>query len=738
MKQKIFSVLSFIILLSACQQSQIVEDELKQKAPFVAAVEEVEYTRTCTDEDYNVLWMTGDRIAVFERSTLPDIYQLNDMGAGTSSCRFDYVDTPGSGSVAGVDIEHTVAYYPYDETVTCSDGESEGVYELSVNLPSVQSYSQNSIGEGALPMVAVTDALKSRNLMFYNLCGVLRFDLKGQGSVTSIVLNGHDNERLSGNARVTAYFDGTMPEIKMDAAASKTVTLECKTPVELDNSRPVSFFMVVPPTKFKTGFTLTVNTADGKCFKFDTFEKTNAIERAIVLEMPEVFIEAGRNPESAPQINDPGIAYMWDESVIPEITIKITEDEWNDLLARYDEYDHNVDYFHADFEYKKGSEVTYISDGGLRLRGNTSRRRPEGYYGQKHNPNAPDWHHCHFGINFRKFHKDDDHTIKGIRKVNLKWFKDDPNYVRELYCYDLFRRYGIWTAAHDVYSRVWLKVGDETPAYLGVFEMIETVDEEYVERRLPGMFENHKGNLWKCGHANSSADLKDLDGSWAVDLDNGVNYDYEFKGDKEDYSSAKAQLEDFILKLTGKGEESFYKWIKEVCDVEFLLKTYAVNVVVGMCDDFWNNGNNYYLYFNTTDKFEYKVFFIPYDYDNTLGTSWNCGIISDTGRQDPYNWGDTGLLMERLMRFDEFRQIYKNALQELVAEENGLFHVDASIARIKAWQNKISPYVENDTDEDMYIYDQAASWGNNQNYKLLTKGSNNFFQVKTATVNAMR
>jgi hypothetical protein len=115
-------------------------------------------------------------------------------------------------------------------------------------------------------------------------------------------------------------------------------------------------------------------------------------------------------------INDPGIAYVWDESVIPEITIHITKDEWNRLLLRYDEYQHNVDYFHADFTYKKGDEVHFIEDGGLRLRGNTSRRRPEGNGGQLHDPNNPDWHHCHFGINFRKYHKDSDHTIHGIRK----------------------------------------------------------------------------------------------------------------------------------------------------------------------------------------------------------------------------------------------------------------------------------------------------------------------------------
>ena len=105
---------------------------------------------------------------------------------------------------------------------------------------------------------------------------------------------------------------------------------------------------------------------------------------------------------------------------------------------------------------------------------NTSRRRPEGGYGQNHDSINPDWHHCHFGINFRKYHKDDEHELKGIRKINLKWFKDDPCYVRELYCYDLFRRYGIWTSAFSTYARVWLQIDAETPAYLGVFDMIET------------------------------------------------------------------------------------------------------------------------------------------------------------------------------------------------------------------------------------------------------------------------
>ena len=449
-------------------------------------------------------------------------------------------------------------------------------------------------------------------------------------------------------------------------------------------------------------------------------------------------------PFTTASLNHEGISYVWDESVIPEITIHMTSDEWNRLLKRYDEFSHNVDYFHADFTYKKGSETIFIEDGGVRLRGNTSRRRPEGNGGEVHNSSNPDWHHCHFGINFRKFHKDNDHTIKGIRKVNLKWFKDDPCYVRELYCYDLFRRYGIWTSAFSTYCRVWLQIDDESPAYFGVYNMIEPIDDKFVEKRVNGMFENDGGYLWKCVYGvGGPANLKNADegnsNMFNWDQDNGVNYTYEFKGDEEDFAAARAQLADFIKKLTGKGEESFYKWINEVCDVNFLLKTYAVNVAVGMWDDMWVNGNNYYLYFNSTDMYDYKVFMLPYDYDNTLGTS---SIISDSGRQDPYNWGnnrgESGLLIERLMKFDDFRQMYKNALQELADPANGLFHMDASVPRIQNWQNLIRPYITNDTGEDMEIKDRPANWGNCGHYRLMDTGSDNFFRVKTETINNMK
>ena len=433
-----------------------------------------------------------------------------------------------------------------------------------------------------------------------------------------------------------------------------------------------------------------------------------------------------------------GLSYIWDESVIPEITISVSLSEWNRLLGLYDANNNTKEYIYCNITYKKGSDIHTIEDAGIRLRGNTSRRRPEVSQNDgKHVKNGADWQHCHFGVNLRKFVKDSNHEIKGIRKFNLKWFKDDACYAREVFCYDLFRRAGIWTAAFDTYCRVWVHVeGDSKAAYYGVYEMIEPYDDKYIAKR-EAFFGSTDGNLWKCSYdSHGPADLRNSNANMGED-NNRDDFTYELKEYGASFASAKEQLQDFMLKLDGKAHgnvgDSFYKWIKEVCDVELLMKTYAVNVAVGMWDDYWNNGNNYYLYFTTTDKFDYKVYFIPYDYDNSLGTS----NAYDAAKQNPLKWGSKGILMERMMEYDEFKQIYINELKRLVDPANGLMDQASATKRIKDWQSKIKDYISNDTGEDMQIIDKPADWGNIGNYKL-TSTSNNYFTVKAQTIKNLK
>ena len=429
--------------------------------------------------------------------------------------------------------------------------------------------------------------------------------------------------------------------------------------------------------------------------------------------------------------------WVFDMNVVPEIRIDVTLEQWNNLLAEYDRDNGTNAYIHCDVEFTSKGEVHNFEDAGLRLRGNTSRRRPEGNGGEEHRKNDTDWHHCHFMLNLRKYQKDDAHELHNVRKLHLKWFKDDRAYCRELYCYDLFRRYGIWTAAYSSYCRLWIHVeGDDKPAYYGVYEMIEAIDDKYVKKRKE-LFGDHKHNLWKC-RWGASLNYDDIQSaSIYYDDDSGTNYTYELKSNIENFDAAREQLIEFTRKVTKLTGQEFHDWIGSVCDVPLLLRTYAVNVVVGMWDDYWNNVNNYYIYFNSSDKNNYKFFLIPFDYDNTLGTSHNCGVQNDSGTHDPLNWGDTrkAPLIGKILQYSDYRAIYIEALNELCDPTNSLFYYQASIDRINGWHSMIRDYVVNDTEEDCEIKDRPAGWGNIYDYRILDASSPmNFFKVKAASI----
>lgn len=438
--------------------------------------------------------------------------------------------------------------------------------------------------------------------------------------------------------------------------------------------------------------------------------------------------------EPTPDVLD-GYSYIFDMEALPEIHLTVSEEQWNELLKLYDQNSNTDEYIHCDASFTKEGQTHSFTDTGLRLRGNTSRRRPEGNGGEMHNTENPDYRHVHFMLNLRKFQKDDEHELGGVRKIHLKWHKDDPCYAREIFCYDLFRRYGIWTALNTSYCRLWLKVGDSKEAYYGVYIMLEAPDERYLKKRIDG-FESDKGFLWKCGWSNSGfgagLDNTNDDRFWHDDNAGTENRAYCLKTEIESFEEAKAQIKDFIQKLNGKSGESFKTWISSVTDVELLLKTYAVNVAVGMWDDYWCNQNNYYIYFNSTDKENFKFFFIPYDYDNTLGTS----SLIDAGRQNPLNWdnSDSGRqLIEKLLQFDDYKKIYLDALKEICSSDN-LMKPSAATARIKGWHAMIGDYVSNDTGEDMEIKDRPAGWSNHGEYRLLKSGSDNFFEAKAASI----
>ena len=289
MKRIILSVLTMSALLCGCQKDHV--SELAQgRGTIQATIEEISATRTLMDEDNNIRWSEGDQIVGFMKSTLGVKYQVTAASVGKTSASFEEVSSGGLN--AGTELEHIIAYYPYSSSVSAAKSGSN--YTLDVILPSEQTYAAESFGNGAMPMVAVSE---TNNITFRNVCGGMKLQLKGTQKVKSIKLQGKNNEKLSGAATVTAYTDETKPAITMSSSASTSVTLNCGSSVQLSESTATEFIIALPPVLFGSGFTVTVMDAENNTYTVET-DKTNTVLRSSLLAMPPVKLGASGGEDS--------------------------------------------------------------------------------------------------------------------------------------------------------------------------------------------------------------------------------------------------------------------------------------------------------------------------------------------------------------------------------------------------------------------------------------------------------
>lgn len=434
----------------------------------------------------------------------------------------------------------------------------------------------------------------------------------------------------------------------------------------------------------------------------------------------------GNDDDQERRLTNTALYEVFDMERVADIRVETSTDEWNRLLDAFDQNCFTEEYIECDIKATFGSKTYSAPRSGLRLRGNTSRRRPESSSGKRHNGHQTDWNHAHFQINVAEYI--DEQSLGGVEKIALKWFHEDPTYVREIYGYDLYRRFGVWTAVNSAYCRLTLRVReDSSDAYYGIYGMYETIDKNYLRARAK-LFGDSGGQLWKCycdaSLANPSYSLMQLENT-----DGSSSHpNYELKTNEEEFENARKQLGDFIINVTKKEGTAFDEWIASVADIDLLLRTLAVTTTIGHWDDYWGNGNNYYIYFNSQGRF----FMIPYDLDNTLGT---CQYgFPDGATGDMLSWGNSSRpLFRKILKNSLWRQQYVDYLYELADLRNDYFAYVRSSARIAKWHNMIEKYVPNDTGEDCTIYDHPASWGSRPDYRVYTGDEKtNFFKVRAA------
>lgn len=511
----------------------------------------------------------------------------------------------------------------------------------------------------------------------------------------------------------------------------------------LTESMPKNTVFLSPETK---NYSISVKSGRSYTFTVKTVDTSGNESTGVTSE--KITIQENVGPELGSRTES--LNYIFGTDSVAEITLTISRKEWDKLCTNYDKNPKNEDCVHAGFEMKKGDNTWQISDIGMRLRGNTSRLRPQ----------VDDkYYQAHFKLKFEEWCDDsgEERKLAGCMKgLNLKRFNEDPAYVREVFGYNYFRRNGIWTAPRAGYAHLFINIEEEdgTAKKLdyGVYAMIEEINKQFLKERSEplqesgtlggGNFSNNKGDLWKCcwQSSNGSSMATDYDGyrSFGVeeiflDESKSLRYDYDLKTNKDELVRARSSFIDFIEELNKLGsEDEIKKFYESKMDVDLFLKTYACNVLLGMDDDYWRNHNNYYFYFDKNGK----AYFIPYDYDNILGT--NC--FSDTATRNPLDWGEGASeapLIEKLLSVPEFKQKYVDYLLELTEENVFVTENQTEITKLQGLVKDLTSskdIVYADTSKT--IDDAVGSWcSNSGKYKLLDGDeTSNYFKAKAKSV----
>ena len=271
---------ALLAIFTSCVNSNV-EKELSTNAPkLYAEIVDSEKSRTYLEQAKYMRWHAEDEISAFLGNTLNQRYGF-DGKTGANSGTFSAVSYQlGTGNK----LDAITAVYPYTATTTIDDITNT----ISYVLPRTQNHVEgDSYGQGANPMVATTSSPSDAFLYFRNVCGYLKLQLYGENiTVEAISVKGNNGEKLSGLSLITATYNEE-PSVVMAETATEGVVLKCGDGVLLSNNaaEPTIFWVVLPPTTFENGFTISIK-SNTELGDIKTTDKQQIISRNEVLTMP--------------------------------------------------------------------------------------------------------------------------------------------------------------------------------------------------------------------------------------------------------------------------------------------------------------------------------------------------------------------------------------------------------------------------------------------------------------------
>ena len=341
---------------------------------------------------------------------------------------------------------------------------------------------------------------------------------------------------------------------------------------------------------------------------------------------------------------------LYDDEKLASIYLELPADSLNFMIENLV----NDRYFHAHFVFYDGVFRDTVANVGLRLRGNTS------LSAQKKS----------FRISFNEFEAGREY--QGVKKLQLRGQHNDPTMVREKLFYEVWEKAGM-PKRRAAFVRLYIN-----QEYRGLYTNVEELDKTWLGR----IYDENDGNLYKCTWPADLVYHGPLQQVYKDIMNNPEERAYDLKTNElqDDYQ----HLVELMGALDKPVTPDFPDQIRQILNVESVLKSFAIDVATGNWDDYFYNKNNYYLYDNpATGRFD----FITFDTDNTFGVDWlgkdwairNCLAWLPSGQPRP--------LATKLMAVPEFRDQYVRYLDTLT---RFITNPGIIFPRIDALKNQIS------------------------------------------------
>ena len=264
---RIYLALAAFALVISCttviEQESVMPEKATQELTITATTEMGIDTKTeLSQTDGSVLWTPGDAISLFYGSG------TNGGSCFTSTATEKTAVTNFTGTIGvitgGAEISAEDTYfwgvYPYSPTASC-DGSS-----VTMSLSATQTAMAGSFAPGTSPSLGRSQGL---SMGFYNICGGVKFTVTHEG-IKKVTLRSNGGEQIAGTAKVI-FDDSGLPKVQEILSGTDEITLEAPEGQYFEVGQ--YYYIMMFPTKFNSGFTLTLETFTEET----TIEKNNVI-----------------------------------------------------------------------------------------------------------------------------------------------------------------------------------------------------------------------------------------------------------------------------------------------------------------------------------------------------------------------------------------------------------------------------------------------------------------------------